>query len=86
MTMAMEEARLYCQKRHSDLITLTSEAESVFLWKQVSSFSYGIVKHSEYTAIKVLILHCASVCAQLFRSGAMFYWIGLKVDLDGTYG
>ncbi|XP_029309189.1 macrophage mannose receptor 1-like [Cottoperca gobio] len=33
---AMEEARRACQQRHSDLVTINSEAESVFLWKQVS--------------------------------------------------
>ncbi|KAF3858066.1 hypothetical protein F7725_011267 [Dissostichus mawsoni] len=54
-TMAMEEARHFCQKRHSDLVTINNEAESVFLWKQVS------------------------------RSRG-YYWIGLYVDLDGTYG
>uniref|UniRef100_A0A8C9WZM9 Mannose receptor, C type 1b n=1 Tax=Sander lucioperca TaxID=283035 RepID=A0A8C9WZM9_SANLU len=36
MPMAMEEARRFCQQRHSDLVTINSEAESVFLWKQVS--------------------------------------------------
>uniref|UniRef100_A0A8C9WX26 Mannose receptor, C type 1b n=1 Tax=Sander lucioperca TaxID=283035 RepID=A0A8C9WX26_SANLU len=35
MPMAMEEARRFCQQRHSDLVTINSEAESVFLWKQV---------------------------------------------------
>ncbi|KAI9544497.1 hypothetical protein NQZ68_001370 [Dissostichus eleginoides] len=54
-TMAMEEARHFCQKRHSDLVTINNEAESVFLWKQVSRI------HGNY-------------------------WIGLYVDLDGTYG
>ncbi|XP_033960954.1 macrophage mannose receptor 1-like isoform X3 [Pseudochaenichthys georgianus] len=54
-TMAMEEARHFCQKRHSDLVTINNEAERVFLWKQVSR------THS-------------------------LYWIGLYVDLDGTYG
>ncbi|XP_068427308.1 macrophage mannose receptor 1-like [Clinocottus analis] len=33
---AMEEARRDCQKKHSDLVVINSEAESVFLWKQVS--------------------------------------------------
>ncbi|KAI4809335.1 hypothetical protein KUCAC02_018227, partial [Chaenocephalus aceratus] len=54
-TMAMEEARHFCQKRHSDLVTINNEAERVFLWKQVSR-THGL------------------------------YWIGLYVDLDGTYG
>ncbi|KAF1383676.1 hypothetical protein PFLUV_G00134320 [Perca fluviatilis] len=36
VSMAMEEARRFCQKKHSDLVTINSEAESVFLWKQVS--------------------------------------------------
>lgn len=41
-SMAMEEARQFCQQRKSDLVTINSEAESVFLWKQVSSISNGI--------------------------------------------
>ncbi|XP_028448497.1 macrophage mannose receptor 1-like [Perca flavescens] len=36
MSMAMEEARSFCQRRHSDLVTINTEAESVFLWKQIS--------------------------------------------------
>ncbi|XP_039998644.1 macrophage mannose receptor 1-like [Xiphias gladius] len=36
MSMAMEDARHYCQMRHSDLVTINSEAESVFLWKRIS--------------------------------------------------
>ncbi|XP_028988444.1 macrophage mannose receptor 1-like [Betta splendens] len=35
-SMAMEDARRYCQQRHGDLVTIHSEAENVFLWKQVS--------------------------------------------------
>ncbi|XP_039999700.1 macrophage mannose receptor 1-like [Xiphias gladius] len=38
--MAMEEARHFCQQRHGDLVTINSEAESVFLWKQISR-EYG---------------------------------------------
>ncbi|XP_042352885.1 macrophage mannose receptor 1-like isoform X2 [Plectropomus leopardus] len=34
--MAMEDARRFCQQRHGDLVTINSEAESVFLWKRVS--------------------------------------------------
>ncbi|XP_022613990.1 macrophage mannose receptor 1-like isoform X1 [Seriola dumerili] len=52
--MAMEDARNFCQQRHGDLVTINSEAENVFLWKQISR-SYGS------------------------------YWIGLTVELDGTY-
>ncbi|XP_070774848.1 macrophage mannose receptor 1-like [Enoplosus armatus] len=40
LSMAMAEARHYCQQRHSDLVTINSEAESVFLWKQLSR-KYG---------------------------------------------
>ncbi|XP_034742576.1 macrophage mannose receptor 1-like [Etheostoma cragini] len=36
VSMAMEEARRFCQRNHSELVTINSEAESVFLWKQVS--------------------------------------------------
>ncbi|KAM7379549.1 hypothetical protein PAMP_005095 [Pampus punctatissimus] len=30
----MEGARRFCQQRHGDLVTINSEEESVFLWKQ----------------------------------------------------
>nr|XP_046265195.1 macrophage mannose receptor 1-like isoform X4 [Scatophagus argus] len=53
-SMAMEEARHFCKQRHSDLVTINSEAESVFLWKQISR-------------------------------GYSSYWIGVTVDLDGTF-
>ncbi|XP_056277834.1 macrophage mannose receptor 1-like [Pseudoliparis swirei] len=38
---AMEEARSFCQQMHSDLVVINSEAESVFLWKQIST-NYGV--------------------------------------------
>uniref|UniRef100_A0A3B4UK92 Mannose receptor, C type 1b n=1 Tax=Seriola dumerili TaxID=41447 RepID=A0A3B4UK92_SERDU len=38
--MAMEDARHFCQQKHADLVTINSEAESVFLWKQVSGDIY----------------------------------------------
>ncbi|XP_070700691.1 macrophage mannose receptor 1-like [Pempheris klunzingeri] len=53
-SMAMEEARHFCKERHSDLVTINSEAEAVFLWKQISK------------------THDSA-------------WIGLTVDLDGTF-
>uniref|UniRef100_A0A3B4XF49 Mannose receptor, C type 1b n=1 Tax=Seriola lalandi dorsalis TaxID=1841481 RepID=A0A3B4XF49_SERLL len=52
--MAMEDARHFCQQKHADLVTINSEAESVFLWKQISNSYWP-------------------------------YWIGLNVDLDGTF-
>ncbi|XP_027145353.1 macrophage mannose receptor 1 isoform X2 [Larimichthys crocea] len=39
-SMAMEEARHYCQQKHSDLVSITTEAEAVFVWKQITK-SYG---------------------------------------------
>ncbi|KAK2822605.1 hypothetical protein Q5P01_022670 [Channa striata] len=39
-SVAMEEARYLCQQKHGDLVTINSEAEAVFLWKQISQ-SYG---------------------------------------------
>ncbi|KAM8728446.1 macrophage mannose receptor 1-like [Acanthopagrus schlegelii] len=53
-TMAMEDARHFCKRRHGDLVTINSEEERVFLWKQISQ-----------------------------RYGS--FWIGLTVDLDGTF-
>lgn len=36
----MEDARQYCKERHGDLVTINSEAESIFLWKQVRDGIY----------------------------------------------
>uniref|UniRef100_UPI003AAC2783 macrophage mannose receptor 1-like n=1 Tax=Centroberyx gerrardi TaxID=166262 RepID=UPI003AAC2783 len=55
MPMAMEDARHFCQQRHGDLVVINSEAENVFLWKQIS---------------------------RKYES----HYIGLTVDLDGTFG
>lgn len=44
--MAMEDARRFCQQRHGDLVTIDSEAESVFLWKQVSSDTFTTSKNN----------------------------------------
>ncbi|KAM9845227.1 macrophage mannose receptor 1b [Aulostomus maculatus] len=40
MTMAAEDARHFCTQRHGNLVTISSEAENIFLWKQISR-SYG---------------------------------------------
>ncbi|KAK2822606.1 hypothetical protein Q5P01_022671 [Channa striata] len=53
-SMAMEDARHFCQQRHGDLVTINSEAENIFLWQQISE---------QYSS----------------------YWIGLSVDLDGSF-
>ncbi|XP_053186721.1 macrophage mannose receptor 1-like [Scomber japonicus] len=53
-SMPMEDARYFCQQNHGDLVTINSEAENVFIWKQIS---------------------------RNYASN----WIGLNVDLDGTY-
>ncbi|CAJ1073005.1 macrophage mannose receptor 1-like [Xyrichtys novacula] len=53
---AMEDARLYCKRQQGDLVTINSEAESLFLWKQTIYFN------------------------------VRYFWIGLYVDLDQTYG
>uniref|UniRef100_A0A3Q2VRL7 Mannose receptor, C type 1b n=1 Tax=Haplochromis burtoni TaxID=8153 RepID=A0A3Q2VRL7_HAPBU len=52
--MAMEDARTFCRQRHGDLVSINSEAERIFLWKQIST-------------------------------GYQNSWIGLSVDLDGTF-
>uniref|UniRef100_A0A3B4GEM7 Macrophage mannose receptor 1-like n=1 Tax=Pundamilia nyererei TaxID=303518 RepID=A0A3B4GEM7_9CICH len=33
--MAMEDARMFCRQRHGDLVSINSEAERIFLWKQI---------------------------------------------------
>ncbi|XP_039999154.1 macrophage mannose receptor 1-like [Xiphias gladius] len=40
MALPMEDARHYCQRRHGDLVSISSKDENVFLWKQISR-SYG---------------------------------------------
>ncbi|XP_037537285.1 macrophage mannose receptor 1 [Nematolebias whitei] len=40
MAKSMEEARHFCQQRHSDLAVVNSKEENIFLWKQISR-SYG---------------------------------------------
>uniref|UniRef100_A0AAQ5Y063 Mannose receptor, C type 1b n=1 Tax=Amphiprion ocellaris TaxID=80972 RepID=A0AAQ5Y063_AMPOC len=39
---AMEDARAVCKRKHSDLVTINSEAENVFLWKQVTRFHSSV--------------------------------------------
>uniref|UniRef100_A0A3B5AZ46 Macrophage mannose receptor 1-like n=1 Tax=Stegastes partitus TaxID=144197 RepID=A0A3B5AZ46_9TELE len=43
-SVAMEDARASCKRTHSELVTIDSEAERVFLWKQIyrSHWSYWI--------------------------------------------
>uniref|UniRef100_A0A3P9CYR3 Mannose receptor, C type 1b n=1 Tax=Maylandia zebra TaxID=106582 RepID=A0A3P9CYR3_9CICH len=50
--MAMEDARMFCRQRHGDLVSINSEAERIFLWKQVSN---GICK--TFTKLIFLIIH-----------------------------
>ncbi|XP_060901039.1 macrophage mannose receptor 1-like [Labrus mixtus] len=38
-SLAMEDARSLCKRMHSDLVTINSEAESIFLWKRIYSSS-----------------------------------------------
>uniref|UniRef100_A0AAZ1WYV4 Mannose receptor, C type 1b n=1 Tax=Oreochromis aureus TaxID=47969 RepID=A0AAZ1WYV4_OREAU len=35
--MAMEDARTFCRQRHGDLVSINSEAERIFLWKQYAT-------------------------------------------------
>lgn len=37
--MSMEQARQHCQKENSDLVSITTEAESILLWNVVSIIS-----------------------------------------------
>lgn len=40
----MEEAREFCQQKNSDLVKIDSEAEGVFLWKQVRMMCSGFIQ------------------------------------------
>ncbi|KAM9349892.1 macrophage mannose receptor 1-like [Symphorus nematophorus] len=44
-SMDMQQARRYCQRRHGDLVTINSEAESLFLWKQMSRFDHRYMRY-----------------------------------------
>lgn len=35
--MAVEDARHFCKQKHGDLVSIGSEAENIFLLRQVSS-------------------------------------------------
>ncbi|XP_067462383.1 macrophage mannose receptor 1-like [Thunnus thynnus] len=56
LSNAMEDARHFCQQRHGDLVTINSEEERLFLWKQIHKS-----RHETN------------------------FWIGLTVELDGTF-
>ncbi|KAJ8419188.1 hypothetical protein AAFF_G00006870 [Aldrovandia affinis] len=34
--LSMDDARAYCKKNHGDLVTITSESERKFIWRQIS--------------------------------------------------
>ncbi|XP_023191646.1 macrophage mannose receptor 1-like [Xiphophorus maculatus] len=40
--MANDDARKSCREKHADLVTINSEAERVFLWKQISKRSGSV--------------------------------------------
>lgn len=44
--MAVEDARHFCRQRHGDLVSIQSEAESIFLWKRVSSDMFTTLSKS----------------------------------------
>lgn len=77
----MENARYFCKQRHGDLVTINSEAERVFLWQQVNSDTYSILYC--YTAETDDLRMICPPCLQISKTSAV--WIGLTVELDGTY-
>lgn len=64
-SMAMEDARRYCQEKHGDLVTINSEAENVFLWKQVRGYHLYCI--TEYWGIYFLTNAFICVCCR-YRS------------------
>ena len=60
-TADMEGARRYCQNKHSDLVTINSVAESVFLWKLVSSD----ICTSALTLLISIVLAISTYCSVL---------------------
>lgn len=67
--MAMEDARYFCQQRHGDLVTINSEAESIFLWQQVIILSVNWCQeailgsfHGKYNAQNALLVYLWILC------------------------
>lgn len=46
--MSMEDARTYCKQRHGDLVSFSSKAENVFLWKQVGVWALFVCTFDTY--------------------------------------
>lgn len=78
-SMYMDEARHFCQQRHGDLASINSKEENTFLWKQVHIYKLKLVP----TVLENLYMH-ACVCSQISRTYGSYY-IGLSVDIDGTF-
>ncbi|KAM9789405.1 LOW QUALITY PROTEIN: macrophage mannose receptor 1-like [Neosynchiropus ocellatus] len=70
---AREDARHYCRQRHGDLVTIQSEAENLFLWRQVG----GRLTLVERSGLR-------SSSSQI-HSDSRDCWIGLDVELDGSF-
>lgn len=57
----MEQARQHCQNENSDLVSITSEAESVLLWNVVSIITCRTNAHNK--ALQDFCFHFVSSCA-----------------------
>lgn len=85
MSMPMEDARHFCQQRHGDLVSITSKDENTFIWKQVSVFFFGLFNSSHKFGTMLQKQVLTPVCiSQISRSYGNYY-IGLSVDLDGSF-
>ena len=52
---AMEDARHHCKQRHADLVIINSEAERIFLWKQVGTKIRSSLLYSAIMALQLRI-------------------------------
>lgn len=68
---AMEEAREFCRRRNSDLVKIDSEAESVFLWKQVRMMCSGFSTHSDCHFCVGDFTACLCWSVDIQRSGGL---------------
>lgn len=75
--MSIEQARQHCKKKNGDLVSITSEVESILLWNLVSETPCQENKVQQDFSLFFL------VCAQISTHERLF-WIGLTVDLDKT--
>lgn len=69
-TMSIEQARQHCKKENSNLVSITSEAESILLWNVVSRIPCWLNAHNKVQ--QDFCFHLVSWCAIRYPHGKHF--------------